>query len=90
MVMVGKFVPSVIVPVTPVRSIVPPPPAFASRMAWRKEPGPESVLLLTTNVAACRPEAHNVTAVRTARVVPKVRFMICTLLPFIQLISWFQ
>src|SRR5687768_12716210 len=43
---------SVIVPVTLEKPMVPSPAAFASAMAWRSEPGPESELVVTTKVAA--------------------------------------
>src|SRR5262245_52302966 len=47
----GNFVARSITPLMPAAKLMVPPPAvFASVIAWRKEPGPESLVLLTVKV----------------------------------------
>jgi hypothetical protein len=49
------------------RTMVPPPAAFASMIAWRKDPGPESSKFVTANVAAESPvQVNNVATIPAA------------------------
>ena len=66
----GSAETSVIVPATVKEIESSPPAAFASRIAWRKEPEPESSVLVTVRiaagvVAAANPQSN---ATRDARV----------------------
>ena len=72
---VGRLLPSVIVPVTAKVIVSAPGTALASRIAWRSDPGPESLVVVTLKLVAWTGAAETsaiatATATATPRAMP--------------------